>query len=73
VSAGRTKFWANVVIDTIRNPDGSLLGFAKITRDITERMRPASVDGDPRGADPGPEDGGHWASDRELLMISTIC
>jgi PAS domain S-box-containing protein len=33
-----TKFWANVVIDTVRNPDGSLLGFAKITRDITERM-----------------------------------
>jgi PAS domain S-box-containing protein len=33
-----TKFWANIVIDTIRNPDGSLLGFAKITRDITERM-----------------------------------
>jgi PAS domain S-box-containing protein len=34
-----TKFWANVVIDTIRNSDGSLLGFAKITRDITERMK----------------------------------
>ena len=34
-----TKFWANVVIDAIRNPDGSLLGFAKITRDITERMK----------------------------------
>jgi PAS domain S-box-containing protein len=33
-----TKFWANVVVDTIRNFDGSLLGFAKITRDITERM-----------------------------------
>jgi PAS domain S-box-containing protein len=33
-----TKFWANVVIDAIRNPDGSVLGFAKITRDITERM-----------------------------------
>jgi PAS domain S-box-containing protein len=32
-----TRFWANVVIDTIRAPDGELLGFAKITRDITER------------------------------------
>ena len=32
-----TKFWANVVVDTIRNTDGSILGFAKITRDITER------------------------------------
>ncbi|MFZ5782354.1 MAG: PAS domain S-box protein [Pseudomonadota bacterium] len=32
-----TRFWANVVIDAIRDPDGRLLGFAKITRDITER------------------------------------
>lgn len=30
-------FWASVVIDPIRNDDGSLAGFAKITRDITER------------------------------------
>ncbi|MDB5485737.1 MAG: Histidine kinase [Tardiphaga sp.] len=34
-----TKFWANVVIDPIRASDGSILGFAKITRDITERKR----------------------------------
>jgi len=32
-----TKFVANVIIDAIRAPDGKLLGFAKITRDITER------------------------------------
>jgi PAS domain S-box-containing protein len=32
-----TRFWANVVIDPIRNPDGSLVGFAKVTRDLTER------------------------------------
>lgn len=32
-----TQFWASVVIDPIRDDDGSLLGFAKITRDITER------------------------------------
>jgi PAS domain S-box-containing protein len=30
-------FWASVVIDPIRNDDGELLGFAKITRDISER------------------------------------
>jgi len=30
-------FWASVVIDPIRNDAGELLGFAKITRDITER------------------------------------
>jgi PAS domain S-box-containing protein len=32
-----TMFWANVVIDAIRDDDGQLVGFAKITRDITER------------------------------------
>jgi PAS domain S-box-containing protein len=32
-----SQFWANVVIDAIRNDNGELIGFAKITRDITER------------------------------------
>jgi PAS domain S-box-containing protein len=32
-----TIFWANVVIAAIRDPAGELLGFAKITRDLTER------------------------------------
>ena len=32
-----TRFFTNVVIDAIHDDDGSLLGFAKITRDITER------------------------------------
>jgi PAS domain S-box-containing protein len=32
-----THFWANVVIDPIRDPAGALVGFAKVTRDLTER------------------------------------
>src|SRR3569832_1967571 len=32
-----SRFWANVIIDAIRGEDASLVGFAKITRDITER------------------------------------
>jgi len=32
-----SRFWANVVIDAIRDEDGTLVGFAKITRDITEK------------------------------------
>jgi PAS domain S-box-containing protein len=32
-----SRFWAHVVIDPIYNEDGVLLGFAKITRDVTER------------------------------------
>lgn len=30
-----TQFWASVIIDPIRTDDGQLLGFAKVTRDIT--------------------------------------
>ena len=33
-----SRFWASVVIDPIRNQAGELIGFAKVTRDITERM-----------------------------------
>ena len=32
-----TRFWANVVIDAIHDGTGQLIGFAKITRDLTER------------------------------------
>ena len=32
-----TRFWANVVIDAIHDGTGRLIGFAKITRDLTER------------------------------------
>lgn len=34
-----SRFWANVVLDPIHGPDGTLLGFAKITRDITEQRK----------------------------------
>ncbi|MBX5141944.1 hybrid sensor histidine kinase/response regulator [Rhizobium sp. L9] len=33
-----SRFWASVVVDAIRDEDGEVLGFAKITRDITEKM-----------------------------------
>ena len=34
-----TRFWANVIITAIRNKAGTLRGFSKVTRDITERKR----------------------------------
>jgi PAS domain S-box-containing protein len=34
-----SRFWANVVITALRNDDGELVGFAKVTRDLTERKR----------------------------------
>jgi len=35
------RFWAHVVIDPIWAKDGTLIGFAKITRDLTERRAAA--------------------------------
>jgi PAS domain S-box-containing protein len=32
-----TRFWAAVVIDAIRTPEGEMVGYAKITRDLTEK------------------------------------
>jgi PAS domain S-box-containing protein len=32
-----SQFWANVIITALRAPTGELVGFAKVTRDLTER------------------------------------
>src|SRR5205823_14879670 len=34
-----SRFWADVVITALRDSDGSVIGFAKATRDPTERWR----------------------------------
>ncbi len=34
-----TLFWANVVISALRDAHGDLVGFAKVTRDLTERRQ----------------------------------
>jgi PAS domain S-box-containing protein len=34
-----TRFWASAVITALRDVDGKLVGFAKVTRDLTERRR----------------------------------
>lgn len=39
IRKGGSRFWASVVITAIHDEDGKLLGFTKITRDITERKR----------------------------------
>ncbi|PMZ93142.1 MULTISPECIES: PAS domain-containing sensor histidine kinase [unclassified Pseudomonas] len=38
-----THFWSHVVIDPIFDPSGTLLGFAKITRDLTDRKMAEEV------------------------------
>lgn len=32
-----TRFWASVVLTPVRNDDGELTGFSKVTRDVTDR------------------------------------
>ncbi|MEP6653874.1 MAG: PAS domain-containing sensor histidine kinase [Myxococcales bacterium] len=34
-----SRMWANVTITALRNGEGSVIGFAKVTRDLTERRR----------------------------------
>jgi PAS domain S-box-containing protein len=41
VKKGGERFWAQVLIDPIHDDQGQLLGFAKVTRDITEKRRVA--------------------------------
>jgi len=34
-----SRFWADVVITALVGPEGRVLGFAKVTRDLTDRLR----------------------------------
>jgi PAS domain S-box-containing protein len=34
-----TRFWANVLITAVRDAQGNVTGFAKVTRDVTEQRR----------------------------------
>ena len=38
-----TRFWANVVITALRDSTGELIGFAKVTRDLTERRKTEEI------------------------------
>lgn len=45
-----SRFWAHVIIDPIRSETGEIIGFAKVTRDITERMEAQKALEDARDA-----------------------
>jgi PAS domain S-box-containing protein len=34
-----SRFWANVVITALRDPEGRLIGYGKVSRDLTERRQ----------------------------------
>ncbi|MEP6835500.1 MAG: PAS domain S-box protein [Gemmatimonas sp.] len=38
-----TRFWASVILTALRSADGKLVGYAKVTRDITDRQRLATL------------------------------
>jgi PAS domain S-box-containing protein len=38
-----SRFWANVVITPVRDKDGELLGFSKVTRDFTVRRKAEEI------------------------------
>jgi PAS domain S-box-containing protein len=38
-----SRFWANVVITALRDPEGRLVGFAKVSRDLTEEWTAAEA------------------------------
>ncbi len=38
-----TRFWAHVIVDPIRDETGALIGYAKVTRDLTERREAAEA------------------------------
>ncbi|MBB5850374.1 PAS domain S-box protein [Amycolatopsis umgeniensis] len=39
VRSGGERFWANTVITALRDEEGTLVGFGKVTRDLTERRK----------------------------------
>ena len=43
-----TRFWAHIVITRITGPYGELIGFSKITRDLTERRRITALEDESR-------------------------
>ena len=43
VRADGTTFWAHVTLTTLRSENGTLLGYAKVTRDVSDRQEAASA------------------------------
>jgi PAS domain S-box-containing protein len=44
-----SRFWADVVITAVRDDKGTLIGFAKVTRDLTERRKAEAAIGELSG------------------------
>ena len=62
-----TRFWANVVITALRDTDGTLIGFAKITRDLTTRR-----DAEEKARQLAAESAAHAASEAKNRELSSL-
>ena len=58
-----SRFWASVVVDRINDENGELIGFAKITRDMTEQREAQQATAGSRAAVPDPGPGRHRLCD----------
>jgi PAS domain S-box-containing protein len=43
VRKGGERFWVNEIVNAVYDPDGALVGFTKVGRDLSERRRAADV------------------------------
>jgi PAS domain S-box-containing protein len=66
-----TRFWANVLITAIQNTNGEIVGFAKITRDLTER-RAAEHRALENAARVAAEEAARRAADQALARVQRL-
>lgn len=62
-----TRFWANVVISPLRDRDGTLVGFAKVTRDLTMRK-----EAEEKARQLAAETAAHKASEEKNRELSSL-
>jgi PAS domain S-box-containing protein len=66
-----TSYWANVIITALRDPSGTLVGFAKVTRDLTER-RAATQRAIADAAAIAAEEGARRSAEARAIELATL-
>lgn len=69
-----SRFWASVIIDRITDEAGNIVGFAKVTRDVTDRSAPRTSSSTFRSNSPHPKSWKRWGNSAVASRTtSTIC